>query len=79
MFACKIIIFFSDSEFDNLAEKLRQDTAKSTQMEMAPWAKGYTVDVKDICTELSLETESKWQKVKDYKELFLRVGAGKST
>ena len=37
------------------------------------------MDVKDICTELILETESKWQKVKDYKELFLRVGAGKTT
>ena len=79
MFACKNHCIFSDSEFDNLAEKLTQHATKTTQIEMAPWAKGHTVDVKDICTELKLETESNGRNVKDYKELFLSRVAKKTT
>ena len=38
-----------------MAEKLRLHTAKTTRIEMAPWAKAYTVDVKDVYTDLTLE------------------------
>ena len=50
-----LFIFSLESELKDLAQKLRHHTLKTTQIEIAPWAKAYTVDIKDIYTELSLE------------------------
>ena len=50
-----LFIFLLESELKDLAQKLRHHTLKTTQIEIAPWAKAYTVDIKDIYTELSLE------------------------
>ena len=47
---------------------------------MAPWAKAYTVDIKDIYTELSLEktenqpTGPEGKRIEDYKELSAECG-----
>ena len=66
----------SDAELEDLAEKLRAHTAKTTRIEMAPWAKAYTVDIKEIYTELTLEkienqpTGPEGKIIDDYKELF---------
>ena len=60
-----------------MAEKLRLHTAKTTRIEMAPWAKAYTVDVKDVDTDLTLEkvenqpTGPEGKTVEEYKELFV--------
>ena len=59
-----------------MAEKLRLHTLKTTRIEMAPWAKAYTVDIEKIYTELSLEkienqpTGPEGKTIDDYKELF---------
>ena len=52
---------------------------------MAPWAKAYTVDIKDIYTELSLEkienqtTGPEGKIIEDYKELFAERNVSKET
>ena len=49
---------------------------RTMKVEMAPWAKAYTVDIKDTYTELSLEkienqpTGPEGKRLGDYKELF---------
>ena len=43
------------SEIEDLAEKLRSHTVKTTRIEMAPWSKAYTVDINEIYTELTSE------------------------
>ena len=63
----------------HVAEKLRSHAIRKTRIEMAPWAKAYTVDIKDINTELTLETEPRGQKIKDYKELFLNATVAQET
>ena len=66
----------SDLDLQELAEKLRLHTLKTTRIEMAPWAKAYTVDIEKIYTELSLEkienqpTGPEGKTIDDYKELF---------
>ena len=73
------MLVFLETDLD-LTEKLRHHTAKTTRIEMAPWAKAYTVDIKDIYTELSLEkienqpTGPEGQRIEDYKELFAECG-----
>ena len=70
------MLVFLEADLDDVAEKLRHHTAKTTRIEIAPWAKAYTVDIKDIYTELSLEkieNQPTWpegQRIEDYKELF---------
>ena len=49
------ISLFSEMRLNDLAAHLRPHTAKTTRVEMAPWAKAYTVDMKDIYTELTLD------------------------
>ena len=57
-------------------EKLKEFTARTTRIEMAPWAKAYTVPMQDIYTELTLEkienqpTGPQGKILEDYKELF---------
>ena len=69
-------ILFLESDLEDLAEKIRPHTAKTTRIEMAPWAKAYTVDMKDIYTDLSLEkienepTGPEGKRIEDYKEFF---------
>ena len=52
---------------------------------MAPWAKAYTADIKDIYTELSLEkienqpTGPEGKMIEDYKELFAEKNVTKET
>ena len=71
---------FLEADLDDLAEKLRHHTATTTRIEMAPWAKAYTVDIKDIYTELSLRkienqpTGPECKRIEDYKELFAERG-----
>ena len=65
------MMLFSEKEFKDLAELLRHHNSEATRIEMAPWAKGFTVDVKDIHTELTLETEPKGQIIQNYKQIFL--------
>ena len=61
---------------EDLAESLRPYTATTTRIEMAPWAKAYTVPVQDIYTELTLEkienqpTGPEGARLRDYQELF---------
>ena len=64
-------MFFSEKEFKELGERLRNHTDEATRIEIAAWAKPYTVDVKDVHTELTLVTEPKGQQVSNYKQLFL--------
>ena len=70
------MIFISELDFEALAESLKEYTANTTRIEMAPWAKAYTVDMKDIYTDLTLEkienqpTGPEGKRVQDYKELF---------
>ena len=52
---------------------------------MAPWAKTYTVDIKDVYTELALEktenqpTGPEGEKIEDYKDLFANRNVAKET
>ena len=66
-------------ELKHLVEKLRSHAAQTIRIEMAPWAKPYTVDMKDVHTELTLETEPQGLKVKDYKQLFLNTTVAQKT
>ena len=65
-----------EEDFVEFAEKIKQNTAKTTRIEMAPWAKAYTVDIKDIYTELTLQkienqpTGPEGETIDDYKDLF---------
>ena len=65
-----------ESNLEGLAEKIRLHTAKTTRIEMAPWAKAYTVDMTDINTDLTLEkienepTGPEGKRIENYKELF---------
>ena len=74
------MLVFLEADLDDVAEKLRHHTAKTTRIEMGPWAKAYTVDIKDIYTELSLEkienqpTGPEGKRIEDYKELFAECG-----
>ena len=64
-------------DLEDLAENLRPYTATTTRIEMAPWAKAYTIGMNDIYTELTLEkmenlpTGPKGRGLEDYKELFV--------
>ena len=70
------MIFFSELDLEDLAEKLRPYTTTTTRIEMAPWAKAYTVPMQDIYTELTLEkienqpTGPEGERLGNYKELF---------
>ena len=70
------VTFFSESDLEDLAEKLRPYTATTARIEMAPWAKAYTVPMQDIYTELTLETTEnlptgpEGKRLEDYRELF---------
>ena len=55
----------------HVAEKLRSHAIRTTRIEMASWAKAYTVDMKDIHTELTLESEPQGQKSKIIKNCSL--------
>ena len=65
----------SEEDFEEIVEEVRQQTLE-TKMEMVPWLRGYTVQMEDLYTELTLGkienkptgTESKV--INDYKELF---------
>ena len=41
---------------------LREHYKKTMKVEMAPWAKAYTVDMKDMYTDLTLEKNKKQTK-----------------
>ena len=49
------VISLTEMEVFDLADSLRHHSVKTTQIEMVPWAKEDTVDVKDVFTELTLE------------------------
>ena len=76
------MIFLLEPELNDLAQKMRQHTLKTTRIEIASWAKAYTLDVKDIRTDLTLEkvehqpTGPNGEIVNDYKELFPAVTDG---
>ena len=67
---------FTETEMKKLTDGMKEFYKRAMKIEMAPWAKGYTVDVKDVYTELSLEkienqpTGPEGIKVEDYKDLF---------
>ena len=74
-----------DEDFAKFAEKIKENTTKTTRIEMAPLAKAYTVDIKDIYTELTLEqienqpTGPESKKIEDYKDLFAKRTDPKET
>ena len=48
-------VFSTEEEFQSIASCLRNHYKKTMKIEMAPWAKAYTVDMKDMYTDLTLE------------------------
>ena len=66
----------TELDLEDLAESLKEYTTRTTCIEMAPWAKAYTVPMQDIYTELTLEkienkpTGPEGKRLEDYKELF---------
>ena len=71
-----LLYLFLEGEIYHLVETLKAYMAKTMRIEMAPWAKAYTVDLKDIYTELTLDkienqpTGPEGKRLNDYKELF---------
>ena len=59
-----------------LTRRIKEFYKRTMKIEMAPWAKAYTVDIKEIYTELTLDkienqpTGPEGKKIEDYKELF---------
>ena len=69
-------MFLTEEEFQSIASSLQEHYKKTMKIEMAPWAKAYTVDIKDMYSELTLEKiENKpsgpsHSKINDYRDLF---------
>ena len=69
-------VFSTEEEFQSIASGLRNHYKKTMKTEMAPWAKAYTVDIKNMYTELTLDkienqpSGPSHSKINDYKDLF---------
>ena len=72
----KAFTCLSEKEMLALADELKPDVQERMKIEMAPWVKGYAVDMDELYTELTLElTENKasgpeYTKINDFKLLF---------
>ena len=47
--------FFTEESFKKTVETLQDHYRRTLKIEMAPWAKGYTVEMKDMYTDVALE------------------------
>ena len=69
-------VFLTEEEFQSIGSSLRNHYKKTMKIEMVPWAKAYTVDMKDMYTDLTLEkienqpSGPSHLKINDYKVLF---------
>ena len=71
-----ISLFFSEEEFARFAEEMKPYIEDGMKIEIAPWAKGYSVNIKDIYTDLTLEkidnhpTGPKRHRIERYTDIF---------
>ena len=71
-----ISLFFSEEEFARVAEEMKPYIKDTMKIEITPQAKGYSIHIKDIYTELTLEkidnqpTGPKHHRIKRYTDIF---------
>ena len=70
----------TEEELHSIAEDVRPFTKRAMKIQVAPWLKGYNVDMEKLYTELTLEkienepTGPLEKRLEDYKELFVKTG-----